>query len=495
MADRVGQLAIVISGDSQQFMKVASGVEEHIARMNSRINKSESGGGGFLGKIGGVGMGAIAAVGGFGLLGREMFKAGQEAVQLSRDYEVSEVQLKSLTGSAEQAKTVFKQLRDFAGTTPLETTDVSAVARKLLGSGIAQADAMRATMELTKTAVATGGELSSLARAYAQVTANGRFMTEELNQFADADFPIQEFAKTAGLSMAQMRADMEKGLVPVSVMADTFTRLTSETGRFGSALKDMMGTATGKLKSEISQHKDYIAEMGKSIDSTGISFERMWMKFKEAAVTVQASVAHMVTTGDIAAAMKIGGSGTSVLKMLDDIEAGMVPLSPLDILKQFLPPPSGVSPLDIMFASVGIDLEAKYREKMDKATAATVDQLAKFIQNSIPSQEAWKAFDNNPKFGGFRNAMATGDLDNAALAVQGMRNNLANKARIQLPSAATFGSSAAADTMNNAIAATMGQPIKDTADVLREMKKVEEKQQKDIEEIKTDLRNLKIARF
>jgi tape measure domain-containing protein len=506
MADKVGNLAIIISGDSKQFMSVMSGVEEHIARVNAKMNSggSDSGGG-----ILGLGKNALmtgAAAAGISLSAKAIWDMGQNALKSASDFETSEAQLKTLTGSAMKASAVMSELRSFSAGTPFGVGEVAGSARKLMGSGIEQNQAMKATRELTAAAAATGGELSSLARAYAQVTANGRFMTEELNQFSDADFPIMEFAKTAGVTMAQLRDDMSKGLVPVEVMSDTFTRLTTGSGKFSTALADMMKTSAALAKQEEARHEQRMAELGIQLKLAGIGTgASMWNQITEGISTVLAAGAQIVnvlsdnqTFGSTAEESWLRATNPELSKA--GIAQQQKDLEALNKERAFNRSAIGTMTTEAM-AAIDLDMQLSVIKEDALQSVKAIGEFFKGVAVSFDNQNKLNPFrnagliDSMPMAGGFRSAMINGDLDNAALAVQGMRNNLANKARIQLPSAATFGSSAAADTMNNAIAATMGQPIKDTADVLREMKKVEEKQQKDIEEIKTDLRNLKIARF
>ena len=67
MADRVGNLAIIISGDAKQLMQVMSGVEAHVAasqaRMDAKMRKSAGGGalGGSASYLGGAAKAFAAA--------------------------------------------------------------------------------------------------------------------------------------------------------------------------------------------------------------------------------------------------------------------------------------------------------------------------------------------------------------------------------------------------------------------------------------------------
>ena len=164
MADKVGNLAIILSGDSRQLMEVMTGAEQAIARFQARQEaKAKQSSGGF-----GLGGGAMSLLtkGASALaglqLGRELMRVGENALEMSRDFELAEAQLKTLTGSASQAKKVMEELRTFAPTTPYDVTDLSQVMRKLMGSGIAQDQSMTITRRLATVGAGTGGQVQDM---------------------------------------------------------------------------------------------------------------------------------------------------------------------------------------------------------------------------------------------------------------------------------------------------------------------------------------------
>jgi hypothetical protein len=517
VADRVGSLAIVISGDSKQFMEVMSGVEQHIAAAQRRSEAMAAKNSGMdVGGLFGMGKNAImgaAGVAGIGLSAKAIWDSGQSALKAASDYETATAQLKSLTGSAGQAAVVMDELTQFASGTPFGIGEVSAAARKLMGTGIEQGKAIQATKQLAAVSAATGGELASLARAYGQVAANGRFMTEELNQFSDADFPIAEFAKTAGMSMAKLREDMSKGLVPVEVMSDTFTRLTAQGGKFSTALADMMKTSAGLAKQEESRHAKQMQQIGDQLKASGIGTGQSLSNLVEERLTASlAMVAHGVGyaasfdkrsfSDYLTTAMSPELTPEGIKQQRADFEAASLARRESDY-ERYKASPEAMAATDHLEA-----LRLAHSMKMDlEQITATIKEggdllktkLNRAIESMFANGDGMNPFRTNssdmPKSFGFRDEMIRGDLDAAARSVQDMRANLASRARVQLPTAATFGSSAAADTINNAIAATMGTPLKDTADILKEMKKVEEEANKKLEDIKNDLRNLKVAKF
>ncbi len=100
MADKVGNLAIIISGNSSQFMQVMAGVEQAVAAGSARIEAKQAQQSVSMGKSLSF-VGGLAKAAAVGMLGREMMKVGDEAINLSRDFELAEVQLEFSTPPAQ----------------------------------------------------------------------------------------------------------------------------------------------------------------------------------------------------------------------------------------------------------------------------------------------------------------------------------------------------------------------------------------------------------
>jgi tape measure domain-containing protein len=470
--DRIGNLAIIISGDAKNYMEVMAGVEQHLAaaqaRMEAKSRNSQLNPFGHLGSY----VKAAAAAYVTGRLGSEMIGVGRNAIQLASDLEVSEKQLKTLTGSAAAARDVMEDLRNFAAATPFDVGEISSVARKLMGGGMSRNDSLRATKQIAAVGAGTGGELSSLGRAYSQVMANGRFMTEELNQFSDADFPIAEFAKTYGSSMGQLRDDMSKGLVPVSVMTDTFTRLTAEGGKFATALKDMADTMSGRAKVIESQHNQRLAAAGKLIGESVPLFTRIGNFFEESAASVEA----IVTSG-----FNLNGADFDLEKQRAEIAADKKKRDDAYIARQT--DHQSAREHFLLFLENG-GLQKRFSELTESAKSflsATSPQAQAFRRGDVPE---WASH-----HGGLRKAMEWGDLDAAAKIVKGMQESQGAQSRFRFAPALTRGSQEAEQVLSRAMESVMG-PKMGVKEAIDETNRLLAEEKRELERIKDEIKNL-----
>lgn len=505
MADRVGNLAIIISGDAKQLMQVMSGVEAHVAasqaRMDAKMRKSAGGGalGGSASYLGGAAKAFAAAY-----LGKEFLEVGRNAIGLSRDLEVAEAQLKTLTGSAENAKTVMGELKTFAAASPFSVEELSGVARKLMGGGMAQGESLAVTKRLAAVSAGTGGDINSLGRAYSQVQAMGRFSTEEFNQFSDADFPVKEFADTAKKSMGEFREAMQQGIVPVSVMEDTFKRLTEGSGKFATALSDMANTATGRAKAEKAAQDAYLAERGARLEEMGASGRQIGNWWERVAVDAQ-----------VFGAAVIQGIGDKFKGGWDSPAAG----TRIDWRLNPESSPEGIARMKAEHERIAAErreLEATAEDRLGAQADRLAEAALKLERESYRSGEMdfekfkndqerrIKAMANND--GGlsaldkFRELQAAGlgSSVGAATLIQEMRQTIAERNRVKLPSAMAFGSSEAASALNAAIAAGMGNHANEVPDILNRMEKIESDARdklKDIQKTLEKLQPVQAAKF
>ena len=489
MAEKVGNLAIIISGDSRQLMEAMSGAEAAIARFQARQEAAVKQ------QAAGYGMGATAmslltrgATALAGLhLSREFLQVGESALEMSRNYELAEAQLKTLTGSASQAKKVMEELRTFAPSTPYDVTDLSQVMRKLMGSGIAQEQSMTITRRLATVGAGTGGDVASLGRAYAQVSAAGRFMTEELNQFSDADFPIKEFANTARMSMGEFRDKMKDGLIPVSVMEDTFKRLTEAGGKFGTALEDMANTAIGRKKAEDAAHQAYMAERGKRLEEIGMSGRQVGNWWERQVGDTWSAIAETVNDfrGAYSRMQANGNTGLDLQQFFVEQQA-----------KSQAAKDAARRAEDADARKAIVDAEKAAIEQTTQLKEEAIRRSAELERQAIT--KAWgeheesllkDAFDTGKTaLDRFRELQAGGygDSIGAAKLVQEMRDALP---KFSLPTAALRGSSEESAILSRAMQSIIGGKDRDSVEsILKETEKLQQDMLKELEDIRKQLR-------
>jgi tape measure domain-containing protein len=259
MANSVGNLAIVISGNANPFVKETARAEQEAQRFVGRIKAVGGGGGGGFGltaaavglgtALGGGVLGAISAVkGGLAEVASVGLHAAEAAVKLAADYQDAAVAFEVMTGSAEKGKQLLDELQQFGARTTFGVGGATKAGEQLLAYGIDAGNVIPALNALGNVALGDGEKFDRLALAFGQVVAKGRLMGQELLQFTEAGVGVSEFAKTAGVSVAQLTAEMEAGKVGVDVMVNTFNRLTAEGGRFHGELEKRGETVPGQFR-------------------------------------------------------------------------------------------------------------------------------------------------------------------------------------------------------------------------------------------------------
>lgn len=135
---------------------------------------------------------ALAGIGGFGFLARGV-------INVNAEFQTLKASLKTVTGSAENAKTAFKLIEDFATTTPFDLQQVTTAFIKLKAFGLDPSeDALRS---YGNTASAMGKSLDQMIEAVADA-ATGEF--ERLKEFGirakkngeEVEFTFQGITKT-----------------------------------------------------------------------------------------------------------------------------------------------------------------------------------------------------------------------------------------------------------------------------------------------------------
>lgn len=152
---------------------------------------------------------ALAIGGSIGLIG--MAKYGFEAVQQIQGTVASMV---SLTGSAEAAGKVIKEMVDYVQGKPFDRMEVLQASRNLLALGRTTQD-LKGDIELLGRAVVyTGRDFASLALIYGQASASNRVMSGDLNQLVTAGIPIlKTLSKQLGVTAQDVYKMAENGQI------------------------------------------------------------------------------------------------------------------------------------------------------------------------------------------------------------------------------------------------------------------------------------------
>jgi tape measure domain-containing protein len=228
MAERTVYI-IDIGGNASQKMK---GLQTEAKKTDGVF----AGIGNTLGVLGaGVGIGAIVGL-------------TKGIYDLTAGAEQTRIQFEVMLGSIDKADSLIKDIRQFAAATPFETQDLEKAATTMLGFGIAAEDIMPNIKMLGDVAGGNADKFDRIVYAFSQVSATGRLMGQDLLQLINAGFnPLQTISQKTGISIGQLKKQMEDGLISSQMVAEAFKIETTEGGRFFGMMEKQSQTLSGKM--------------------------------------------------------------------------------------------------------------------------------------------------------------------------------------------------------------------------------------------------------
>ncbi|TAE87609.1 MAG: hypothetical protein EAZ81_13840 [Verrucomicrobia bacterium] len=199
---------------------------------------------------------------------------------------------------------------------------------------------------------------SSLATAFAQTTAAGRLMGQEVLQFVNAGFnPLAQIAKDTGRSMADLKKEMEDGKISVDMVRQAFVKATSEGGLFFKAIDKGSATTSAKINQAGAAVTQLQVAFGtgmneglkSALDATSNFLPQLQERFTQAGNTLGVAIKDAVE-GNVELLGAIGGlAGEALwLGMKAAVINGLDSLAPIlgDQLAKVIP--QAITPLALM---------------------------------------------------------------------------------------------------------------------------------------------------
>jgi len=227
------------------------------------------------------------------------------AFQIAGSFEQTRIALTALYGSAEEAEYRFKQIQDFAATTPFEMPELLTATKRLLVLGYNAEQILPIMTQLGNAAGALGLQGESINRvvyALGQMKGLGRVVTQDMRQISDAfpGFnPFLAIADSMGITQQEVRKLIENGLVPADgAIAAILKGLESIPGALGamerqsktlmglmSTLKDNIRIALdGAIRPFLPQVNGVLSTM---INSVGPAFMKVAASVGKGVIMIQ----------------------------------------------------------------------------------------------------------------------------------------------------------------------------------------------------------------
>jgi tape measure domain-containing protein len=226
---------------------VGAAVERGLARVQSSFKS-----------LGGVAMkvgksllspfAALTALLGTGALAAGLMSFVKGSSGAAASIEDLTMQFETLTKSASITKGLLAEFRKEAAKSPLSIEDYAQAGKLLLNFGTNVDDVMPRLKTLADVSMGNSDRFAGLALAFAQTTAKGRLMGQELNQMTERGFnPLQIISKKTGISVGDLMKRMEEGKISIKAVAEAFRIATSEGGDFYQAIEKGANTTSGKI--------------------------------------------------------------------------------------------------------------------------------------------------------------------------------------------------------------------------------------------------------
>lgn len=260
------------------------------------------------------------------------FQTVTKSIKLATEIEDTSVAFEVLTGNVNDAKVLFEQVRRFAAASPVTFSNAAEATRTLMSFGV---EVQRIQPILRMLSDVTGGNnerFKMLSLAFAQMSAAGRLMGQDLLQMINAGFnPLQQISKMTGESLVDLKKRMEDGAISSEEVTRAFEAATAEGGMFNGMTERLAQTMGGRLNIALSDLEKAGASLGQAIGPLIImmtdGFDKnksllndlIWLveKFADGAGFAAAAVKDMINA---ATSFDFGAEWSQTSKFLDMVQ-------------------------------------------------------------------------------------------------------------------------------------------------------------------------------
>ena len=218
-----------------------------VNRLNAAMLASDKISSSFLQTSGAMALGTMLSRG-VEIAGRAALDQVKSVISAGLDASKLRAEFATLAGDKSIGNMLFGDLNKYISDS-IFGTELFGGARTLMGFGIAVEDILPTLKQLGDVSMGDKEKMQGLIIALGQVSANGKLMSQEVNQMINAGFnPLQEISRTTGKSVEVLRDEMQRGALSAQVLKDAFKSVTSEGGMFFGMLDSVSETPLGKLR-------------------------------------------------------------------------------------------------------------------------------------------------------------------------------------------------------------------------------------------------------
>ena len=180
------------------------------------------------------------------------------------DLETQTKALEVLTGSAEKAQDIVKEIKDFGSVTPFKSSELIDVTKRLKAFGFETEQVVDMTKRIADISGTVGADINNVALAIGKVQAKNKFMQEENVMLLEKGINVtKELERMTGLSGEEIAEAMSKGKVNAELFVQAIVNLTSKGGEFFEGASKQSDTLNGKLSTLFDNVETFAQNLGK----------------------------------------------------------------------------------------------------------------------------------------------------------------------------------------------------------------------------------------
>lgn len=214
-----------------------------------------------------------------------------EIINVRSEIQSLSVSFETLLGSKEKADQLFGQIRKYAANTPMQLNDLAAGAQTMLGFNIEAKKVMPIMQAIGDISMGNRDKFNSLTLAFAQMSATGKLMGQDLLQMINAGFnPLTVISEQTGKAISTLKDEMSSGAISAKMVEDAFKAASAEGGKFHGMLDQQSKTLRGSISNLQGAFTDMLNDFGESsegIITGGVNTAYEMVKnYKETAETL-----------------------------------------------------------------------------------------------------------------------------------------------------------------------------------------------------------------
>lgn len=190
-------------------------------------------------------------------------------VNVRKEMQSLDTSFKVLLGDEDKASAMFKELKEFAASTPLMLKDLASGAQTMLGFNIEAEKVVPTLKAIGDISMGDAQRFQSLTLAFSQMSATGKLMGQDLLQMINAGFnPLTEISKKTGKSIAELKDEMSAGAISAQMVADAFMSATAKGGKFYGMLEKQGADLKGQINQLNGALDDMFNEIGQKSEGS-----------------------------------------------------------------------------------------------------------------------------------------------------------------------------------------------------------------------------------